>query len=124
MFASCTGACDVFVIRLGPGLDPIGSPRRIVSQTGSISKLAWSRDGKAVIYDTNVAPGLTSLWKVAVDGGRPPEQIEFAGYTAHAPATARFMDRLAFVREINDVDIYRLHPDGDADAVVRLVALR
>ena len=113
-FASCTGACDVYVIRLGPAFEPVGRPRKVTSQTGPISKLAWSRDGKWIIYDTNIAPGLTTLWKVAMDGTRPPAQVEFAGYIAHAPATARSMDRLTFVRELDDVDIYRLHPGHEA----------
>ena len=86
------------------------SPRRLTpSSVPLIGSLAWTRDGRSVIYNS-LAPLITYLWRVDIDGSRPPERIEVAGLGAAMPATAVSRDRLAFVRIVVDTDVYRFQP--------------
>ena len=64
-----------------------------------INGLAWTRDGTSVIYDSERAVGVFYLWRVGVDGTRPPERIEVAGLHARMPATVPSRDRLAFSQD-------------------------
>ena len=88
-YASCSTvvACDVEVLDLDATLAPVGPPRRLAASIDLIVGLAWTRDGTSVIYDSQPAVGVFYLWRVGVDGTRPPERIEVAGLGARFPAT-------------------------------------
>ena len=60
---------------------------------------------------------LNYLWRVAADGSRAPERIEVAGLGASSPATVFSRDRLAFVRDSGDVDLYRFVPGRPPEVV-------
>ena len=111
-YASCNPRCDLYLAALDASFMPAGSPRRLTTQSlGYIGVVAWTRDGKTVIYDSALGSGLSQLMRVAIDGTRGPERIELAGLNAFAPATATFADRLVFSRHYSDLDIYKLQPD-------------
>jgi Tol biopolymer transport system component len=69
-----------------------------------------------VVYVSEAAAA--SLWRVGVEGIRPPERIEVAGFGAVSAATAPSRDRLAFARITADSDIYRFEADRPARWVV------
>ncbi len=101
--------CDVYVIELNAGFAVVGSPRRLTNQLAYyIDSVGWTRDGDTIIYDVGVTPHLRYLWRVRVDGNRPPERIEMAGLGASGPATTHHDDRLAFSRDTSNFDVYRL----------------
>ena len=102
--------CDVWVVDLDPGLVPVGSPRRMTHQSVySIMRIAWTSDGRWLLYDTEVGPETFYLWRVAADGSTAPERIEIAGVGAWLPGVSG--DRLAFARWRSDSDIVRFAPD-------------
>jgi Tol biopolymer transport system component/DNA-binding winged helix-turn-helix (wHTH) protein len=102
--------CDVYVLDVDRALVPMSSPRRITPSTVPlIGSLAWTRDGRSVIYNS-FSPLITYLWRVEADGTRPPERVEAAGLGAAMPAVALSRDRLAFVRIVVDTDVYRFQP--------------
>jgi Tol biopolymer transport system component len=106
-YASCEGAernpvCDVYVLSLDSELTPRGAARRLTRQRLWNGGLAWTRDGRSIVY------GAKYLWRVRADGSAPPERVELAGRGATGPSTAGSRDRLAFVRIFWDPDIYRL----------------
>jgi Tol biopolymer transport system component/DNA-binding winged helix-turn-helix (wHTH) protein len=108
-YVSCVLAdsCQLFRIDVDAALAPTARPRRLTTQVADIRGLAWSRDGTFVIFGREIAPTLGYLWRVAVDGNTPPERIESAGVGARSPATARSRDRMAFIRDRDDSDVYR-----------------
>ena len=107
-YASCTPSCEIYLSALDPAFTPVGPPTRLTTQAlPYVGGLAWARDGKSVIYDSAVGPGLSYLSRVATDGTRPPERIELAGLNAFAPTTTASADRLAFSRSSGDSDVYR-----------------
>ena len=62
---------------------PSMPPRRLTTQRSLfIDSLTWTRDGSAVVYAAGDARRC-NLWRVEVDGTRPPERIEVAGAEAH-----------------------------------------
>lgn len=119
-YVSCAPECDLYVLALNTDLIPSGPPKRITTQKlPGIPGIAWARDGQSIVYSSPVARYITYLWRVDLNGRRPPERIELAGLNAFAPGTARSSsDRLVFSRYSGDADIYRLRADGSPEPVV------
>ncbi len=113
-YASCQGAevwpvCDVYILALDSEFRPQGAARPLTRQRLGNHGVAWTRDGRSIVYGTALAA--YHLWRVRPDGGAPPERVELAG-AAFSPSTVNSRDRLAFVRLAGDRDIYRLRPGG------------
>jgi eukaryotic-like serine/threonine-protein kinase len=115
------GVCDIFLVDLNAARTPAALPRKLTPQRSFfIDAVAWTRDGSAIVY----AGGVTHiqaqlyLWRVDVDGVRPPERIEVAGLGALGPAVSLSRDRLAFTRVSWDTDIYRFEAGRPAQLVV------
>ena len=121
-YASCAASiagCHVYVIELDAALAPTAPARRLTTRSVLIiGSLAWTRDGRAVVYSAQPGPFMAYLWQVAADGTRPPERIEVAGRGATMPATVLASDRLAFVRELSDTDVYRFETGRPPQPVV------
>jgi Tol biopolymer transport system component len=116
-YQSCVSlACHLDVVELGAEFVPKGPPRRltrrpILRQGG----LAWTRDGRSVLFVEFAVP---RLWRVAVDGTKPPEPVELAGLQAIHPWAAASRDRLVFARPLTDSDIYRFEAGRLAEPVL------
>jgi eukaryotic-like serine/threonine-protein kinase len=109
-YAGCldTDRCDVYIADLSPTYTLQGAPRRITTQNAFFYGLTWSRDGKSVIYSASLYSGIVSyLWRVNVDGRRPPERLEIAGRSATSPSVSPVGNRLVFSRDLKDWDIWR-----------------
>jgi Tol biopolymer transport system component len=112
VYASCAGAgemapCTLQVLPLDPDRRPAGPSRRLPGAPVRVWGLAWTRDGRSVVYGTYDE---SRLWRVPADGGRPPEPIALAGRGAASPSSAAGHDRLAYVRSTVEHDIYRVQP--------------
>ncbi len=123
-YASCGGVeggtnsvCDLRSLPLDSDLRPHEPARALTRQRLPMSDLAWSRDGRSIIYSAGGAGG-SYLWRIRVDGADPPERVELAGRGAVDPCTAASRDRLAFTRGIWEPDIYRLELGGSATPLV------
>jgi Tol biopolymer transport system component/DNA-binding winged helix-turn-helix (wHTH) protein len=125
-YASCTPSCHVYLTALDQALAPVGPRRRLTTDGLSyVGVLAWTRDGKSIVYDSSIGSltylsrgGFTYLSRVSIDGSRPPERIELAGLNAFAPATAGSVDRLVFSRHSGDRDVYKWISGGATEALV------
>jgi Tol biopolymer transport system component len=101
--------CTVNVVELdAAAFKPVTAPRQLMMRPElAVDALAWSRDGRSVIVSAWDNVWLHYLWRVPADGSQAPERIEVAGLGAGWPATVFSRDRLAFVRNTVDVDLYR-----------------
>jgi Tol biopolymer transport system component len=77
-FASCSGTegwpvCDVFVLSLDAALRPQGAARPLTRQRLVNLGIAWTRDGRSVVY-----AGLSDLWRVSAHGAGSPEHVDLA----------------------------------------------
>jgi Tol biopolymer transport system component len=108
--------CDVYIADLSPAYALQGAPRRITNQNALPSGLAWSRDGKSVVYSASYYSGIAYyLWRVGVDGRRQPERLEIAGRNAISPSISPNGNRLVFSRNLQDWDIFRYHVGRTAE---------
>ena len=77
--------CDVHLVGVDSTFAAQGPGRRLTRQVGwSAGGLSWSRDGQFVIYSV-LHPPFSPLWRVGVDGRRPPERIGTAGINVLGP---------------------------------------
>jgi Tol biopolymer transport system component len=127
-YASCSGLelrCDVYLVELNAARSPSAPPqsRRLTTQ-GSllVRSIAWTRDGRALVYGA-AAPGERMyLWRVGADAARAPERIETAGPDASGPAIARSRDRLAFARYLTSGHISRFEVGRPVQLLVESTA--
>ena len=129
-YISCDGpsiggtSCHINVVAVDAGFVPVGSPRQVphVPMT-SILGLAWSGDGKSLIFGA-ADLSFQYLWRVGVDGDGPPERIEMAGVNAVFPSVTPAGDRLVFARLVDNTDIYRFEVGRSARAGRTVVRVR
>lgn len=91
-----------------------GEPRRLTSDNSVINGLAWTPDGREIVYSSNHA-GARYLWKVPATGG-PPERIPAGGEDPAIPAVARQGGLLAYTSTRSDVNIWRTEARGSKGA--------
>ena len=89
-----------------------GEPRRLTTDGQRINSLAWTADGRELVFSSNRGGGF-SLWRVAVTGGAP-ERVASTGQNSYSPAISRQGDRLAYNVSFIDSDIWRVAGPGDA----------
>ena len=112
--------CDIYLMELDARGTPTQLPRRLTTQRSvGVDGITWTRDGTGVVYSAAPANfSMSYLWRVGVDGTRPPERLEIAGANAGSPATTRARDRLAFARASIDTDVYRVEAGHPSQLVV------
>ena len=92
---------DVFVAPVNGG-----KARAVTSVHASIFGLAWTTDSEKLVFNSNHA-GLPSLWRVRMSGG-DLESIQAGANSAYYPSIAPNGNRLAFVLNNDDSNIWRV----------------
>jgi len=92
---------DVFVVPVNGG-----KARAVTSVHSSIFGLAWTTDSEQLVFNSNHA-GLPSLWRVRMSGG-DLESIQAAANSAYYPSIAPNGNRLAFVLNNEDSNIWKV----------------
>jgi Tol biopolymer transport system component len=107
---------DIYVVPVAGG-----EPRRLTFDNRHVEGLAWTRDGREIVFSSERA-GLPRLWRVAASGGAP-EPVTWGGEGATRVSIARDADRLAYARVIHDFDIWKVEVDGSGRGTGRSVAV-
>ena len=95
-----TSPDDIFVVSASGG-----QSRRLTSDRRFLFGLAWTADGKEIVFSTNRG-GLFRLWRISASGGTP-EPLNVAGEDVDSPAIAK-AHRLAYVHDRYDSNIWRI----------------
>jgi Tol biopolymer transport system component/DNA-binding winged helix-turn-helix (wHTH) protein len=103
--------CEIDTIRVTADFVQAGPPHRVVSASLS-SSVAWSRDGKSLIYGALVQPWAGYLWRIDAAGERPPDRLELAGGSAWLPSVSQAAGLLAYAQCKVHPEIDRLQPGG------------
>ncbi|HUJ31486.1 MAG TPA: hypothetical protein VLY23_09415 [Candidatus Acidoferrum sp.] len=81
-----------------------GEPKMLYEQTEWIGNLAWSADSQSLIVTGN-HQGVRKLWRVYLSDGHEEPLVDF-GENAYYPAVSKQGSRIAFVRNIEDSDLW------------------
>jgi serine/threonine protein kinase/Tol biopolymer transport system component len=109
--------CSVKIVTLDTESRPTDAPRRLPGSKHRIQGLTWTRDGQWIVFGANDIPDIY-LWRVRADGSGSPERVDLAGRGAVAPSTTRGLDRLAFVRNVWDVDLYHVKTGSSPEPLI------
>ncbi len=111
-------AFDVYVVPFSGG-----EPSRLTNDNHTVRGMAWTADGKALVFSSDRG-GVLAIWKVPVSGGAP-EPAAAGGENANALSVSRHGDRLAYVSSRQDFNIWRApgpSSDGSHTAPTSVVA--
>ncbi|HEX2344086.1 MAG TPA: protein kinase [Vicinamibacterales bacterium] len=92
-----------------------GEPRRLTFEDVWIERLAWTPDGRELVFSSGVQP-TSRLWRVSASGGEP-ERLPVGGDNAAQPAMSSQGNRLTYVERSVDVNIWQLDIPNAAQAV-------
>ena len=96
---------DVYLVRTAGG-----EPKRLTFDNRRISGLAWTADGREIVFSSNRG-GVPTLWRVSASGGTP-ERVAAAGRNAYYPSISRRGNRLAYTESFSNTNIWRIGIPG------------
>jgi Tol biopolymer transport system component len=82
-----------------------GEARRLTSDGKIIFGLAWTADGRSIVYSSNRG-GLFTLWRVPISGGEP-QPLAGIGQDAYFPAISPRRKLLAYTQRLENYNIWR-----------------
>jgi Tol biopolymer transport system component len=109
----------VYVLALTSGLVPEGTPHRVTPDVSFIRTVAWTPDGRGLVFSPAGHMGVSRLHTVALASNRlepagPPELLPF-GENADAFSLSR-TGRLVYSEYLRDTNLWRL-PLAEPDAL-------
>jgi Tol biopolymer transport system component len=120
-YAACVNLtrrlCHLNILELRADFTPAAAPRRLANAGQQIRSIAWSHDGRSVVYDSNPR-GPWEIWRVSLDGNAEPEKLELPGDHSRQPAIAPAANRLAFERGYQLMSVFKLRGHADPEPVI------
>lgn len=99
---------DIYRLDLSDGLAPAGEPRRLSFEKRIAACPIWSADGRSILFLSGHLAAAQQMVRIPATGSAQPESIglepDNAIFVAHAPQA----HRLAYVRPVGDVNIWRV----------------
>lgn len=92
-----------------------GEPRQLTFSGEGISNLAWTPDGGEIVFCSRYG-GKSNLLRIAVEGGARPQWLSASGSSAQYPAFSQRGNRLAWARNTDNTDIFRMSLNGRSEA--------
>ncbi len=101
-----TGA-DLYSLPLGGDYIPAGEPQRLTDDNAGLRGFTWLPDSRTVVFGST-RTGPSTLWRLDGRAGSSPERMPGVGdYTAMPDASVR-RNRLVFVQERQDSNIWSI----------------
>jgi Tol biopolymer transport system component len=98
---------DICLLALSSDFTPQGEPKRLGLDRQRAAQLAWTPEGREIVYSAREAEGST-LWRIAVSGGASPQRLAFVPEGALFPAISRLGHRLAYTSVSFERHIWRI----------------
>lgn len=119
------GVDNIYVLPVTDAGTPGGEPHRLILDKQWIPGFDWTRDSRRIVYASVGATGSTvGLWTTRVSGGTR-EQLSVAVENPRELSIARSANRLVYVREVFDDNIWQFpgpNPTEADRAPMRLIA--
>jgi Tol biopolymer transport system component/DNA-binding winged helix-turn-helix (wHTH) protein len=98
-----------------------GEPKRLTFDGAGVSNLAWTPDGREIVFGSRLG-GKNRLYRIPVEGGGA-EWLAATGSEAQYPAFSRDGSRLAWRQNTSDEDIFRLALKSGSENVPPVASL-
>jgi serine/threonine protein kinase/Tol biopolymer transport system component len=96
-------SADVFVVPVGGG-----EPRKVTSLDAAIQGIDWTSDGREIIVSAlSREAGGYRVWRVSLAGNKQERLAELGAENATWPSVSRRGNRLAYVRNIDNWNIWQ-----------------
>ena len=109
---------DIYLVPIGGG-----EPKRLTFDNREIAGLAWTQDGREIVFPSDRGGGY-GLWRISVTGGTP-ERLAVGGDNPFSPSISRQGNRLAYVQSAFDTNIWRIglsKSKGRSNHPIKLIA--
>ena len=83
-----------------------GEPRQLTFDNCELYGLAWTEDGKDIVFSSSRS-GVPSLWRISALGGAP-RPVPGTGTPAYSPSISRKGDRLVYAQSSSSTNLWRL----------------
>ena len=90
---------------------------RVMAAKSAFKRLAWSTGGESLFFASIQSPGNDRLWKLNVRGGQV-EPVAGTGAGASEPSVAKGVDRIVFLQQTLDSNLYRVRLSASSPASV------
>ena len=107
---------DLYLVSRGGG-----PPRRLTWTGRGIWGHAWMPDGRSLLVSWQRTGSIFGIWRLPLRGNERPERISVGAIDAIAPTTGRHTNRIGWVNQLWDLNIYRIAMSG-AGMPVKLIA--
>ena len=107
---------DVYVIPSSGGV-----PHRVTSEEHGVWGHSWISDGNGLIVSCQRDSTIFQLWRFPLSSRGTPQRITNGGQDAITPTSARKTNRIAWVNQTEDLNVYRI-PASGSTVPVRLIA--
>lgn len=98
-----------------------GPVRAVTGNSKSIAGHVWAPDGDALIVSTQGSGTIHGIWRFPLEPGSRPQQISEGVGDAMNPTSARRMNRIAWMNQVEDSNIYRISLQEES-APLKLIA--
>ena len=102
----------IYVVPLSTNGSASGDPRRVSASPLFITGLDWTPDGRNIVFSAE--SGGVALWTIPSAGGQP-QKLAAAGENGEAPSISRHGNALAYVRSVEDRNIWRMPGPNSKD---------
>jgi Tol biopolymer transport system component/DNA-binding winged helix-turn-helix (wHTH) protein len=108
---------DVFVLRLTADLRPERDPERVTFLNQSIAGLAWTPQGRDLVFSSGASPGTTRLYRVRADARAHQGEVEPLPFGDQATSVTMARDgALVYARQFRDSNIRVMKPSRRSGA--------